>query len=118
MRRTSSGAAVRVLENNNDGNRNMPRVRKTVLAEQDLEEIWLYIAADNIVAADALIDKLVEKSALLAANAELGRARPELHEGLRSFAVGNYILFYRPEAGGIELTRVLHGARDIDALLF
>lgn len=117
MRTTSSGAAVRVLENNN-GNRNMPRVRKTVLAEQDLEEIWLYIAADNIVAADALIDKLVEKSALLAANAELGRARPELHEGLRSFAVGNYILFYRPEAGGIELTRVLHGARDIDALLF
>jgi plasmid stabilization system protein ParE len=52
----------------------MARVRKTVLAEQDLEEIWLYIAADNIVAADALIDKLVEKSVLLAANAELGRA--------------------------------------------
>lgn len=81
MRATSSGAAVRVLENNNNGNRNMRRVRKTALAEQDLEEIWLYIAADNIVAADALIDKLVEKSALLAANAELGRARPELHEG-------------------------------------
>lgn len=96
----------------------MARVRKTVLAEQDLEEIWLYIAADNIVAADALIDKLIEKSALLAANAELGRGRPEIHAGLRSFPVGNYILFYRPEPGGIELTRVLHGARDIDALLF
>lgn len=96
----------------------MARVRTTVLAEQDLEEIWLYIAADNIDAADALIDELVEKSTLLAINVELGRARPELHEGLRSFPVGNYVLFYRPESGGIELTRVLHGARDIGALLF
>lgn len=96
----------------------MARVRKTALAEEDLEEIWLYIAADNIAAADALLDKLVAKSAMLASNPELGRARPEIHDGLRSVPVGNYILFYRPEPGGIELTRVLHGARDIDALLF
>jgi toxin ParE1/3/4 len=83
-----------------------------------LDEIWLYIAADNLMAADALIDTLVAKSALLTCNTELGRTRPEIHEGLRSFPVGNYILFYRAERGGIELTRVLHGARDIDALLF
>lgn len=83
----------------------MPRVRKTVLAEQDLEEIWLYIAADNIVAADALIDKLVEKSALLAANAELGRARPELHEGLRSFAVGITSCFIAPKPAYRAYTR-------------
>ena len=111
--------AARVLENRpNHGKKNLARVRKTALAEQDLEEIWLYTAADNIVAADALLDRLVATSAVLASNAELGRARPEIHEGLRSFPVGNYILFYRPEPGGIELTRVLHGARDIDALLF
>lgn len=91
----------------------MARVRKTVLAEQDLEEIWLYIAADNLVAADALIDRIAETSALLADDAKLGRDRPEILEGLRSFPVGNYILFYRPEPGGIELTRVLHGARDL-----
>lgn len=70
------------------------------------------------MAADTLLDKLVAKSALLASKPELGRSRPEIYEGLRSLAVGNYILFYRPEPGGIELTRVLHGARDIDALLF
>lgn len=111
--------AARVLGNHhNHGKKNLARVRKTALAEEDLEEIWLYIAADNIIAADALLDKLVAKSALLAYNPELGRARPEIHEGLRSVPVGNYILFYRPEPGGIELTRVLHGARDIDALLF
>jgi toxin ParE1/3/4 len=91
----------------------LARVRKTVLAEQDLEEIWLYIAADNLVAADALIDRIAETSGLLAGDAKLGRARPEILEGLRSFPVENYILFYRPEPGGIELTRVLHGARDL-----
>ena len=82
----------------------MPRVRKTVLAEQDLEEIWLYIAADNIVAADAHIDKLVEKSALLAANTELGRARPELHEGLRSFrsAITSCFIAPKPEVSSLH----------------
>lgn len=111
--------AAHGLENHhNHGKKNLARVRKTALAEEDLEEIWLYIAADNIVAADALLDKLAAKTAVLASNAELGRARPEIHEGLRSFPVGSYILFYRPEPGGIELTRVLHGARDIDGSLF
>lgn len=110
---------MRALENQHkDGKKNLPRVRKTALAEEDLEEIWLYIAADNIVAADALLHKLVAKSVLLASNPEVGRSRPEIHEGLRGVPVGNYILFYRPEHGGIELIRVLHGARDIDALLF
>jgi plasmid stabilization system protein ParE len=33
-------------------------VRKTVLAENDLEEIWFYIALDNPEAADALLDKI------------------------------------------------------------
>jgi len=89
------------------------RVRKSVLAEQDLDEIWLYIAPDNITAADALIDKIAEKCALLAAHPELGRTRPEIMEDVHSFAVGNYILFYRPQPGGIELVRVLHGARDL-----
>jgi plasmid stabilization system protein ParE len=36
----------------------LPRVRKTVLAENDLEEIWFYIALDNPEAADALLDKI------------------------------------------------------------
>lgn len=75
MSSRSSGVAARVLENHHShGKKNLARVRNTVLAEQDLEEIWLYIAADNIVAADALLDKLLAKSTLLASNAELGRA--------------------------------------------
>jgi toxin ParE1/3/4 len=29
----------------------------------------------------------------------------------------NHLIFYRPIEGGIEIVRVLHGARDIDAVL-
>jgi len=93
----------------------LPHVRKTVLAEQDLDDIWFSIALDNPDVADAILDRIGSVSVLLAENREMGRARPELLESLRSFPAGNYILFYRPEAGGIELTRVLHGARDVPA---
>ena len=42
-----------------------------------------------------------------------GRPRPERARGVRSFAVGNYLIFYRPVADGIEVARILHGARNI-----
>lgn len=91
----------------------MANFTRSRLAEQDLEEIWFTIASDNVAAADALLDRIDAKCELLATHREGGRARPEIREGLRSFPVGNYILFYRPEPGGIELVRVLHGARDM-----
>jgi toxin ParE1/3/4 len=43
----------------------------------------------------------------------LGRSRTDLHPGLRSFPFGRYVIFYRPLDDGIEVVRVLHGARDI-----
>jgi toxin ParE1/3/4 len=39
-----------------------------------------------------------------------------LSEGLRSFPVGDYLVFYREADQGIEIVRVLHGSRDIAAL--
>ena len=46
----------------------------------------------------------------------MGRPRGELAPRLRSFPVGPYVLFYRPTPNGIEVARVLHGARDIPSL--
>ncbi len=45
-----------------------------------------------------------------------GIARPELAAGLRCYSVGNYVIYYRPAKDGIEVARVLHGARDVDRL--
>ena len=46
----------------------------------------------------------------------MGRNRPDLAPELRSFPVDNYIIFYRPISEGIQVIRVLHGARDIPPL--
>jgi plasmid stabilization system protein ParE len=39
---------------------------------------------------------------------------------LRSFAVGNYVIFYQPLAGsdGVEIVRVIEGHRDITPAMF
>jgi toxin ParE1/3/4 len=47
---------------------------------------------------------------------ELGRKRDELSPRLRSFPVKNYIIFYRRMASGVEIARILHGARDLPTL--
>jgi toxin ParE1/3/4 len=46
----------------------------------------------------------------------MGRKRDELISGLRSFPVGRYLIFYSTLPDGIEAVRVLHSARDLDAL--
>jgi len=44
----------------------------------------------------------------------MGREREELQRGLRSFPVGNYVVFYRLIEKGIEVVRVLSGYRDVE----
>jgi toxin ParE1/3/4 len=92
-------------------------VRVTPRAESDLADIWGYIAADSDAFADAMLDRIAAKLAALAEQPQLGRARPELLETLRSFVIGNYVLFYQPLPDGILLIRVLHGARDVRTAL-
>ena len=83
-------------------------------AEQDLVDIWLYIAEDSPTNADQFLDYLIEQANLLTTLPKSGKARPELGPDLRSFPVEKYILFYRRQGSTIELVRVLHAARDID----
>ena len=94
----------------------MPYVNKTVRAERDLDDIWFHIALDNVAAADALIDTISERSYVLATQPKVGRARPELFVNLRSHPVSSYVIFYRPEADGIEIVRVLHSVRDVTTI--
>lgn len=91
----------------------MSFITKTVQAEQDLDEIWLYIAKDNITAADKFLDEIGDSTQLLAKEPLMGRARHDLALGLRSFPVTRYIIFYIPSPTGVEIVRVLHSARDI-----
>ena len=86
---------------------------KSSQAEADLDEIWLFIATDNLSAADRLLDRISNAFVMLADNPLAGRERPELGRGIRSFPVGNYVVFYEGTANSVSIVRVLHGARDI-----
>jgi toxin ParE1/3/4 len=91
----------------------MAIILKKPLAEADLLDIWNFIANDNPEKADSLLERIDRKIKTLAENPDIGRKRNELLMDLRSFPVGNYLIFYRSINQGIEVIRILHGARDI-----
>lgn len=93
----------------------MPTIVIRPRALVDLAEIWAYIAEDNPASADAFTALIDHKFHALARQPGIGRARPELNRDLRSFVVGRHMIFYLPFSNGIEIVRVLHGARDIEA---
>ncbi len=93
----------------------MPRATRTPEAFADLAEIWSYIAQDSERAADRFLAKLEAECDRLGEFPGLGRARPELAEGLLSFPLDNYVIFYRKAPGGVEIIRVLHGARRFES---
>lgn len=89
------------------------RIRRSPQARRDLIEIWQFIADDSETAADRFLDRIETVLAMLRDNPLAGKARPELAAAIRSFPVGNYVLFYRPVEGGIELVRAMSSYRDI-----
>jgi toxin ParE1/3/4 len=91
----------------------MPRIIRSPEAQADVDDIAFYIARDNLDAALRLIDTFDEKLKLLASFPGAGAARDELAPDLRSFPVGNYLIFYKPVQGGIEVVRIMHGARNL-----
>jgi toxin ParE1/3/4 len=93
----------------------MPRILRRPLAAADIAEIWDYIAEDSLAQADAWVDRLDQALHRLATQPRMGRARDELSPGLRSLPFGRYVIFYEPLDDGIDVVRVLHAARDVDA---
>lgn len=94
----------------------MPRLLKRPEAESDLDEIWWYIAQDSPHNADRFLDRIQERCLGLTDFPQMGTRRDELKAGLRSQPVGNYLIFYFPLEDGIDIIRVLHGSRDVDAI--
>jgi toxin ParE1/3/4 len=90
-------------------------IRRTARAEGDLIDIWLYIAAESLTAADRLLDRIERRSQLLATQPFSGVARHDLGDGLREVVIGSYLMFYRVEGDEIVILRVLHGKRDLTA---
>ncbi len=91
-------------------------IRVAERAQEDLLEIWEYIARENPESAERQIQTFREKFELLLSHPLIGRERNEIFIGLRSFPAGRYIIFYQPMDYGIEVLRVRHGASDLRGL--
>jgi toxin ParE1/3/4 len=92
----------------------MPTILITPAAEDDLINIWLYIAQDNEQAADRVYEAAENTFALLADSPRIGTPyHPKRFrlKGIRFFPINkfqNYIIYYREQPEGIEIIRVLH----------
>lgn len=84
-------------------------------ADSDLGDIADAIADRDVDAARRYINGLFDRFQLLAEFPHLGRARDEA-PALHSFAHNHHMIFYRRIDGGVEIARVLHGARDLAAI--
>jgi toxin ParE1/3/4 len=94
----------------------MNRYKISQLAEQDLEDIWVYLAQNNQIAADKQIANILNRLPMLAQFPDMGQIRDDLGEKLRSFPIKPYVVFYTNFDDEIEVVRILHQSRDIDRL--
>ena len=96
----------------------MASILITPAAENDLVDIWLYIARDNSDAADRVYQAAEHTFQALAATPRMGtlyRSKRAQLAGLRFFPVSefkNYVVYYREHTQGIEIIRVLHAHMD------
>jgi plasmid stabilization system protein ParE len=87
-------------------------------ADFDLDEIWEYIAADNLDAADRWIGMLFEAFEALGHTPGLGHRREDLTPcPVLFWPVGAYLIVYRAGRRPIEIVAVTQGSRDIPAFL-
>jgi toxin ParE1/3/4 len=84
-------------------------------AQADLSTVWNYIVNEsgNV----GVVDALTERFYLLSQYPRMGRLRDDLRPGLRSFAVGEYVIVYAIEDENVEILYVFHGRRDIEGQL-
>jgi toxin ParE1/3/4 len=88
-------------------------------AENDLVEIWLNIARDNLKAADAMADRLEARLNRLADYPELGPARDDIRRGARHLVETPYLILYewKEVEREVEIVRIVHGERDLSDVM-
>jgi toxin ParE1/3/4 len=93
-------------------------------ADADLDEQAAYLArAASLETALRFYDAASATFEVLARMPGIGERRQTTNqrlEGLRAWRIEGFekhVVFYRSVADGIEIVRVLHGARDIDRIL-
>lgn len=99
----------------------MSRYQFTPQSEDDLFDIWSYIARDNLDAADRVEKAVFRACELLAASPLIGRVRKDVtHRRLRFWNVhpySNYTIIYDPVEKPLQIVRIIHAAQDLSDVL-
>ncbi len=95
----------------------MAKVAFSPKSRQDLVDIGDYIAKDSRANARRFVGKLMEQCQRIG-TAPLGYVgREDLAPGLRMAALGRYVIFFRVIDSVVRIERVLHGTRNLPAVL-
>jgi toxin ParE1/3/4 len=89
-------------------------------AEAEIDEIWSYLATESSdpEVADRMIASITDRFYVLSRHPHLGRSRDhDLRPGLRSLSVGAYVIIHRIEERDVLILHVVHGRRDLKALV-
>ncbi|MFI5092399.1 MAG: type II toxin-antitoxin system RelE/ParE family toxin [Candidatus Acidiferrum sp.] len=93
----------------------------TPQAVEDLFEIWEYIAADDVDAANRVEAAIYDACAMLAGTPLAGRLREDLTALPLRFWVlqpyRNYWIVYDPQKKPLQVIRLIHAARNVPHLL-
>jgi plasmid stabilization system protein ParE len=96
----------------------MAQVRWSLTAANDLQDIEDFIARDSVLHAITFVDRVVESAETLLKTPQIGRIVPEFNRpDLRELIFRDYRIVYTLQHDTVFILRVVHGARDLLALV-
>jgi toxin ParE1/3/4 len=93
------------------------RVIYSFQANDDLRQIVRYLRQHSRPAAKRFSSNVANRLKRLAHSPNLGRDRSEFGVKMRSVVIGDYVVFYHITPKVVTILRILHGSRNIDAIM-
>lgn len=85
-------------------------------AQEDLKQIYDFVARDSKYYAQKVVKNIVEKSEMLEVFPEMGRVVPEIEDlNVREVFIYSYRLIYEIRSNKIEVLALIHSKRDFSS---
>ena len=86
-----------------------------VLAQADLEEIWLHTYQEwGVDQADKYLNLLFSRFTWLSENPLIGKRRDDINAGYYCFPEGMHLIFYTLSKNGIDIIGIPHQSMDVN----
>jgi toxin ParE1/3/4 len=96
----------------------IPAIHHTYRARRDLMHLWLHMREKCPAAADRFLQRIEARLDILRHSPKAGARRPDLARDARMLVAPPYLILYRILPEGVQIVRVVHGARRLGRALF